>query len=178
MKLNFWKISVTPLVVGLIAAILLIIDGTIAPIFKVGASFMWIAFINWNLFFGSSDTDRLKAVPGFIIGYVSANLIINFGNYFSIFSNAKIINTMIASVIAVFIINALVMYFQHAKKYFLDSIPAIFVGIALTFSGAGISLKAYDLSLLLIIMIYGILGLLCGFYTNYFVKKINAKHIF
>jgi len=175
MKTNFWKISVTPLVVGLIAAILLIIDGTIAPFFKVGASFMWIAFISWNLFFGSSDTDRLKAIPGFVLGFISANLIITFGNYFSLISNAKIINTMIASVIAVFVINALVMYFQHAKKYFLDSIPAIFIGIALTFSGAGISLKAYDLSLLLIIIIYGILGLLCGYCTNYLVKKINKK---
>jgi hypothetical protein len=140
MKLNFWKISVTPLVVGLIAAILLIVDGVIAPFFKVGASFMWIAFINWNLFFGSNNLDRWKAIPGFVLGFISANLIIAFGNYFSLITNGKIINTMIASIVAVFIINALVMYFKHAKKYFLDSIPAIFIGIALTFSGAGISL--------------------------------------
>lgn len=175
MKINFGKISVTPLVVGLIAAVLLVVDGTIAPFFKTGASFMWIAFINWNLFFGSSSLDRLKAIPGFVLGFISANLIILFGNYFSIISDAKIINTMIASIIAVFIINALVMYFQYAKKYFMDSIPAIFIGIALTFSGAGISLKAYDLSLLFIIVIYGVLGLLCGFYTNYFVNKILKK---
>jgi len=46
MKINFWKISVTPLVVGLIAAALLIIDGMIAPFFKIGASFMWVAFVD------------------------------------------------------------------------------------------------------------------------------------
>jgi len=175
MKINFWKISVTPLVVGLIAAALLIIDGMIAPFFKIGASFMWVAFINWNLFFGSGNLDRWKAIPGFILGYISANLIIIFGNYFNIISGAKIINTMIASIIAVFIINALVMYFQNAKKYFLDSIPAIFVGIALTFSGAGIALKANNLSLLWIILIYGVLGLLCGYFTNIFVNKLLKK---
>ena len=96
------------------------------------------------------------------MGYISANLIIGFGNYFGV-------------VIAVFIINALVMYFQNAKKYFLDSIPAIFIGIALTFSGAGIALKANNLSLLWIILIYGVLGLLCGYFTNIFVNKLLKK---
>jgi len=64
---------------------------------------------------------------------------------------------------------------KKAQKFFMDSIPGIFVGIALTFSGAGISLPMSSPKLLIIIIVYGVLGLLCGLGTNFFSEKINSK---
>ena len=172
---KFIKISITPLVVGVIAGTLVFTDSLIAPLFIAGASFTWIAFVNWTVFFGASNIERLKAIPGYIIGFLAANAIIIIGDNLSNIVDFKLINISIMTVLAVFIVNFIVMYFDKAKKLFLNSIPGIFVGIAMTFSGAGQQLAANNMSLLLIIIVYGILGLLCGLGTNFFVKKLNTK---
>ncbi|MDD2627748.1 MAG: DUF1097 domain-containing protein [Clostridia bacterium] len=169
------KASVASIVIGTIAAILVIVDSFIASLIIAGTSFTWIAFINWTVFFNSELHERMRAIIGYIIGYFSANAIIFIGNSMGNLFDFKIINVSLASVMAVFIINFLVIYFQKAKKLFIDSIPGIFIGIALTFSGAGIMLEASNLKLLLIILIYGVLGLLCGLGTVHFTNKISDK---
>lgn len=170
---NYFKISSTALAVGIVAFVLVFIDSIIAPLFIVGASFTWMAFINWTVFFGSKKVDRYKGIIGFIIGYLSANSIIFLSNWLNGFIKINIINISLSTLIAVFLINFLVMYFENAKKFFMDSIPGIFVGIALTFSGAGVYIAASDLKLLLIILIYGSLGILCGVSTNYLSNKFK-----
>jgi hypothetical protein len=170
---NFIKISATALAVGIIAAILVFVDSLIAPFFAVGISFTWMAFINWTVFFGSSKLEKFKAILGFIIGYLAANSIVFLGKWINNNIDFKIINISISTIIAVFIVNFLVMYFEKAKKLFMDSIPGIFVGIALTFSGAGIGIETTNLKLLIIILIYGALGILCGVGTNYLERKIK-----
>lgn len=172
---KFIKISVTPLVVGVIAAILVFVDSIVAPIFAAGISFTWMAFVNWTVFFNASLNERLRAIIGYVIGYLAANAIIFIQNNLGVLTSTKLINITIASILAVFIINMLVMYFDRAKKLYLDSISGIFVGIALTFSGAGISMQANNPKLLLIIIVYGMLGLLCGLATNFFSSKISKK---
>jgi len=172
---KFIKTSVTPLVVGLIATTLVFTDSLIAPFFMAGASFTWMAFINWTVFFRSSFIDRVKAIIGYIIGYLSANAIVLIGTNLGNVMRLKLINISVASIIAVFLINFFVMYFDKFKKLFMYSISGIFVGMALTFSGAGVSLQVNDPKLLLIIIVYGVFGLLCGIGTNFFVDKINKK---
>lgn len=172
---KFLKISVTPLVVGVIAAILVFTDGLIAPLFVAGASFTWMAFVNWTVFFGSPLIDRVKAIIGYIIGFLAANAIVLIGTSLDNIISLNLTNIAIGNIIAVFLINFVVMYFDRAKKLFMDSISGIFVGIALTFSGAGVSLQVSDPKLLLLLIVYGILGLLCGLGTNFFVGKINKK---
>jgi len=168
-----FKNSVKPLVVALIAAMLVFIDSLIAPLFLTGATFVWIAFINWNQFFGSNFIDRFKAIIGYIIGFFCANAMITIGNNIDNIFNVNLINISLGVILAVFIINFFMMYLEHVKKLFLDSIPGIIVGIAITFSGAGVFFSANDPKLLIIIIIYGILGLLSGLATNFFVQKIN-----
>ena len=172
---KFIKNSVTPLAVGIVAAVLVFLDSLIAPLFLAGASFTWIAFVNWTVFFSSNGVERFKAIIGFIIGFISANAIVFIGNNLSNIIDIKLINISIMSIFAVFLINLLVMYFDKAKKLFLDSIPGIFVGIAMTFSGAGQQLTVTSINLLGIIIVYGILGLLCGLSTNFLVKKFNSR---
>lgn len=171
---KFLKISIPSIVVALIATLVVFLDSLIAPIFLSGASFVWIAFINWTVFFNATVIERIKALIGYIIGFWVANFMILFGSIGGILS-FKIINISIATLLGVFIANLLVMYLDKAKKVFLNSIPGIFIGISITFSGAGIKLIPSSLEMFWIIMIYGILGLLCGFLTNFFTKKLALE---
>lgn len=162
-----------PITVGLVASILVIIDSFLAPLFSEKGSFTWVAFISWTVFFSATNNERLRAIPGYVIGFLSANLINILTDFFSKGLTFNIINVAVGSVIAVFIVNTLVMFLDKGKKFWIDSISGIFVGIAISFSGAGVSMAMSDYKLLLIILIYGILGLLSGFCCMYFSKKIN-----
>lgn len=160
--MKFVNVSKKPLAVGIVVAVLAILDILIAPIFAEGKSFAWIAFLGWNIFFGSTLLERGKALLGIIIGYLCANAIVILSNCFG-----NIVSVSVATVLAIFIINFLAMYLENAKKLFLDSIPGVFLGIAATFSGAGIGLATNSFVLFEILIIYGILGVLCGLSTNF-----------
>jgi hypothetical protein len=67
------------------------------------------------------------------------------------------------------------MFLELAKKCWLGSIPGIFVGISVTFSGAGIGLPVYSLTLLEIIVIYGILGHLSAWAMGKLVETFKIK---
>jgi len=158
---KFIKTSIKPIVVGVIAALLGIVDSLVAPLFVAGANFIWVAFVNWTAFFGASINERLRAIAGYVIGILSAIAIVKLGNW-------------VGAILAILIVNTVVVYFEHAKKLFIDSIPGIFIGIALTFSGAGVGLSVDSPTLWGIIIVYGIFGLLCGIGTNYFSKKLSS----
>lgn len=163
------KLTRKSIVVALIAGLLVIFDGVIADLLKHDGSFTWVAFVSWTVFFGASTKERLKAIPGYIIGFLAAIAIIKLGNIFGAFLPLSILGVAIGSVIATIIINFACMEIEIIDKYFPISISGIFVGIAMTFSGLGVGLSptTFENSILMlfIIIVYGILGLLSGWAT-------------
>lgn len=162
--------------IGLIAGLLVLLDGIISKALSVSGSFVWVSFVSWTVFFGSTTNERIRAIPGYIVGFILAIAIIYFGNFLNSIFDWKIFGVAISSILATAIINFACIYFEKLKKIYLDSINGIFVGIAMTFSSLGIGLNPDSLSncitMLLIILIYGILGLLSGYVT---LKVINSK---
>jgi len=165
------KFSVNSLAVAIIVSLLVVADYFTAPLFFAGASFIWVAFINWNVFFKATLAERGKAIIGFIIGFGAANATVFISTHVGSITGIAIVG----SIVAVFIVNWFIMYLDYAKKLLLDSIPAVFLSFALAFSGAGVSMKVSDPKLLLLIVVYGIFGLLCGLGTNFIASNINKR---
>ena len=157
------------IVIGIIAGLLVLIDGILVNIMGWSGSFVWVSFVSWTVFFGATVDERIRAIPGYIIGFILAIIIINFGSFLNGIFDWNIFGVAISSIFATALINYLCIYFEKLKKVYLNSISGIFVGIAMTFSSLGIGLNPNSLSnaitMLLIILIYGILGLLSGYAT-------------
>ena len=171
---KFWEISKKPLRIAIIATIGCLLDFLIARLFIKGASFTWVGFIFWTLFFGASVKDRIKGLIGAVIGFVSAIFIMLISNAFTL--NIWIIS--ISTLVGVFLINGLVMYLEKTEKFWTNSISGIFIGISLTFSGFGIGLNPLNdvkeaFIMLGILVVYGVLGMLYGFLsiTNFKNKR-------
>ena len=166
------KITRKAIIIAIIAGILVLCDGIIAKLLNQTSSFTWVAFVSWTVFFGATTKERLKAVLGYILGFLSAVAIIKIGN---LFSGINTLYIAFGSILATMIINFVIMQLENVEKYFPISISGIFVGIAMTFSGLGVGLTIDTLEnsilMLAIIMIYGILGLLCGWATLKFGTK-------
>lgn len=167
------KLTKKAISIGIIAGLLVLIDGIITQFLPVSGSFVWVSFVSWTVFFGSSVNERIRAVPGYIIGFLLAIIIINLGNILNNIVSLNILGVALSSILATAIINFICIYFEKLKKIYLDSISGIFVGIAMTFSSLGIGLNPDNVKnsiiMLLIIVIYGILGLISGYAT----LKIN-----
>lgn len=166
------KITRKAIVIGIIAGLLVLFDGIITKLLNQTGSFTWIAFVSWTVFFGATMKERLKAVVGYIIGFLAAVAIMKLGN---IFSGINTLYIAFGSILATMIINFAVMELENVEKYFPISISGIFVGISMAFSGLGIGLTVDTLGnsllMLAIIVIYGILGLLSGWATLKFGTK-------
>ena len=167
------KITRKALVIAIIAGILVLLDGMLTKLFNQdGASFTWVAFVSWTVFFGATTKERLKAIVGYLIGFLSAVAIMKLGN---LFSGINIPAVAFGSILATMIINYLCIELERIEKFFPISVSGIFVGIAMTFSGlgAGLTINTLNSSLLMlaIIVIYGILGLLSGWATLKFGIK-------
>ena len=172
---KFIGLSKKPFVIGVIASILYIIDALIGGLLVKGGSFMWVAFAVWTVFFGVSLKDRVKAFIGVVIGFLSAVLMMFITSMFTL----NVYTISISCLLGVFVANMGVMYFEHASKFMLDSISGIFVGIMLTFSGLGKGLSPLAsfgeaMTMLAVILIYTVLGLLCGYFSIFFSKD-SAK---
>ena len=167
------KITRKAIVIAIIAGLLVLFDRIISKLFNQSGSFTWIAFVSWTVFFGATMKERLKAIVGYIIGFLAAVAIMKLGNLFSFIPN--ILGIAIGSILATMIINFLCIELENIEKYFPISISGIFVGIAMTFSGLGVGLTVDTLGnsilMLAIIVIYGILGLLSGWATLKFGTK-------
>ena len=164
----FKKYFKTPLVVGLIAAFIVFSDSQITPWLAPGKNFAWIGFISWTVFFVSPLRERVKAIPAYCIGFLAANLIIYLGG---VFSNWGII-AFLAATLASALVNFLIMFFEHAKKIFLDCMSGIFVGISATFGIFGTGIPIWSGTTISIVVIYGIIGLLSGFMFDKTCRKI------
>ena len=170
------KITRKAIVIAIIAGILVLLDSIISKLLGQTASFTWIAFVSWTVFFGVTMKERLKAVLGYVIGFLSAIAIIELGNLVS-FMQFNILNFIIAigSIMCTMIINYLVIELEKTEKIIPYSVSGIFVGIAMTFSGLGVGLSPNTLEnsflMLAIIVIYGILGLASGLATLKFGIK-------
>jgi len=171
------EITKKALVISIIAGILVLCDGLITSIFKLEGSFTWVAFISWTVFFGATTKERMKAVVGYVIGFISAVTIIYLGNWLN-FIPINIFSVTLGSLLATMLINYLCIELERVDKHFPISTSGTFVGIALTFSGLGIGLGVdtiqNSITMLSIIVAYGILGLLSGWATLKFGMK-NKK---
>lgn len=163
------KISKKALITAIVAGVLVLCDGIITKIFNQTASFTWIAFISWTVFWRATTKERLKAVLGYLIGFIAAAIIIKLG---SALAGINTLYIAFGSILASFIINFLVMELENIEKYFPISFSGIFVGMSITFSGLGIgaTINTIESSLfiLAIIVIYGVLGLISGWTTSKF----------
>jgi len=169
------KITRKAIVIALIAGILVLCDGLITRLLGQNATFTWVAFVSWTVFFSSSIEERERAILGYIVGFLAAYAIINIGNLLS-FINFNVFGIVaIGSLIATILINYLCIEFEKLHKFIPVSTSGIFVGISMTFSGLGIGLTPNTLenSLLMVIIIvtYGILGLLSGWATQKYSSK-------
>lgn len=70
--------------IGIIAGILVLLDGIITKKLNIVGSFTWGAFVSWTVFFGESIKERLKAIVGYVIVFLSAVAIIKLGNLFGV----------------------------------------------------------------------------------------------
>jgi len=168
---KIWKYLKMPVVVGIIASIIYIIDSFLGKALVEGSSFMWVAFVSWTIFYGVSLKDRVKALIGNVIGFLFGVLMFHSSSFFS----GSVFGISIAGLLFVFLANGGMMAFPHFKKVWLDSISGIFMGVFLTFSGLGVSLYPTTTSnaflQLAIILIYSLFGLIAGFLCTVFSKK-------
>ena len=169
-------ISKKPLVIAIIAVVVCIIDSFLARIFVKGASFMWVAFLFWTVFFKASINERIRGYIGAVLGFGFALLMMWITSLFTL--NIYVIS--ISTILGVFLVNGLVMYFEHTKKFWTNSISGIFLGISLTFSGLGQKLSPLSsgkdcLTMISIILIYGIIGMVCGYLSIWFTSKKGSE---
>ena len=174
--IKFYELSKAPIVVGTVAAVLFIVDSLISPLFDLGRGFMWVAFVAWTISAMFGWQDKVKLIIGNVIGFGAAVGMIYFGQIF----DASVVGVAIAATTGVFLFNGLVMYFDNFKKFWLSSIVGIFMGIFLTFSGLGVSLGAETaadaFTLLGILLLYSILGCICGTVHIWWAKRWNARN--
>jgi len=173
---KFVQISMPPLILSTIAALLFAVDALIAPLIVPGASFMWVAFVSWTVFFAVGFKDRIKAMIGYVIGYLAAIAMFAFGGLFDV----QVLGISIAGMLGVFLVNFVALHFENFKKVWMNSMSGLFVGMFLVFSGLGIGMNPLTsvgdaLTMLGIIMLYGVLGLLCGLGSIYFVNKFKKS---
>lgn len=166
-----WKYLKMPLIVGIIASCIYVIDNFLGNALVKGGSFMWVAFVSWTIFYGVSFSERIKALIGNIVGFLFGLLMFHSSSFF----NGSILGISISGLLFVFLANGAMMFFPHFKKVWLNSISGIFMGVFITFSGLGVSLYPSTVSnsflQLGIILIYSTLGLIAGFLCTYFGKE-------
>ncbi len=167
---KFWKYFKMPVVVGVIASVIYIIDTFLGKALA-GGSFMWVAFASWTIFYGVSLDERIKALIGNVIGFLFGVLMFHASSFF----DGSVFGISIAGLLFVFLANGAMMFFPKLSKLWIGSISGIFMGVFLTFSGLGVSLfpTTFTNALLQLatILIYSTFGLIAGFICTYFGKE-------
>ncbi|MBO5394666.1 MAG: hypothetical protein J6A28_02035 [Clostridia bacterium] len=171
----FLKWFAYPLLIATLASIAFVCDAIIGSVIA-GASFLWVAFIVWTVFFVAKFKDRVKGLLGILIGFAIASGMMLITSSFT--ANLWVIS--VSALLGVFVGNFAAMHFEKADKFWLSSVSGIFVGMSLSFSGLGIGMSpmngASEAFLMLgIIMIYAVLGLTLGFFSMLGKKYIDKK---
>ena len=170
------KMLVYGLAIATIVTVMSAADCFIAPCFFKGTSFMWITFISWTLFSGQPKSERMKAIIGYIIGYFAANGMVWLANSFEILTKLQSPVLPMGFLAVGFVFNMLIAMYGNYTNKFLNSIPAMFLGLSFTFSGVGVGFNPGNLSSLVIIIIYGMMGVLACFACDFCAKKfIKSK---
>lgn len=172
----FLKFFAIPLLIAVIASVLYIVDCFVAGLFVSGSTFLWAAFIIWTIFYGAKVKDRIKGLIGVLLGFLCAVLMMTITGSFTL----NLATISISCLLGIFIVNGAVMFLDKLDKFWLSSITGVFAGIALTFSGLGIGLSPMvsftsALTMVGILIVYTILGLLCGYFSTLGTEKIKAK---
>ena len=172
----FLKFFAIPLLIAVLAGALYIFDALVGNALVAGGSFMWVAFAVWTVFYGAKLKDRIKGLIGIVIGFGSALLMMAITSSFTL----NISTISISCLLGVLLVNFLVMFMDKLDKIWLSSITGAFVGIFLSFSGLGIGLAPLSsvksaFLMLGIIVIYAILGLICGYFSIDVTNKVKAK---
>ena len=102
-----------PLLIAFIASALYLLDALIVGIFINGASFMWVGFAVWTVFYKASIQDRFKGLLGIIIGFFCAIIMMLITNSFTL----NIATVSVSCLLGVFVMNGLIMTFDHLKKF-------------------------------------------------------------
>ncbi len=174
---TFLKFFAMPLLIAVVATVLYVIDSLLAGVFVEGASFMWVGFAVWTVFYGANIKDRIKGLIGIVVGFLSAILM----NLITASFSVNIATISVSCLLGVFVVNGIVMYMNHLDKFWLSSVTGAFVGIFLTFSGFGVGLNCIasvteSLLMLAILLIYAVFGLICG-YISITVQNIVAEKL-
>lgn len=173
---TFLKFFAMPLLIAVVATVLYIIDSLLAGVFVQDASFMWVGFAVWTVFYGANIKDRIKGLIGIVVGFLSAILM----NLITASFSVNVATISISCLLGVFVVNGIVMYMNHLDKFWLSSVTGAFVGIFLTFSGFGVGLNCIasvteSFLMLAILLIYAVFGLICGYISITVQNVVNEK---
>lgn len=167
------KPLIMSLATGIIAVFLAVADFFVAKCLYPGASFLWVAFISWAAFGNISTREKISALPSYVIGFIVAFLMGSITSSLEIMIKIYIL----ASCVSIFIFNVLIVYLSNFRQFKAFSVSAIFLGLALAFSGLGVNLRMdsfrHAMIMLGIILIYGALGLLAGELLGKLSKRLD-----
>ena len=173
---TFCKYFAVPVAIAVIASVLCIIDAFLARAFVEKGNFMWVAFAIWTIFYGATMGERIRGLIGIVIGFLVAIIM----NLITASFTLNLSYLSISCLLGVLVMNFAVMFLNHTKKIWTNSVTGVFAGIFLTFSGLGIGMSpTTDVKtcflMLAIIVVYAILGMICGFFSIYFTNKAKGK---
>jgi hypothetical protein len=157
------KKIIMPVTVTIISGVLFLIDSSISHFFSAAHSFTWVAFVNWTVFFMASDIERIKAFPSYTIGFLGANAMILLGNMGG--------GGIAVVAVAVAVISGIIYVMGYVKYLHISS---MFLGISLTFALSQYDIAPFSITMVGVILIYGLLGLISGWIcvkAQEFVKK-------
>lgn len=164
----------------LISCLMILIDCVFCAFVYPGKLFVWIAFASWTVFFTSDVKDKVKAIPGYLIGAIASVGIMILSDFiFSFFKfeiNGQSVTSMIASLIIIFC----VMLLHEFNIFKFTSINSIFIGSWLVFSGLGVAMYPNSfvetLIIFAIIIGYSVMGLIAGYLSMLACKKTNKLY--
>lgn len=161
------------LFVGIQGAIAQIIDNLIvgSGVFPVGMiGFSWIAFLAWATYFlmGCNIKGGIKALLCFGVGIIVGITIISLGKQFYFLKQ-------LSFPISIIIVVTGCMFLEKVPP--VDSIAAIFIGCGIFFGFINYVPNANYINASLIILGYGIFGIICGWTTIMFRTWYEKNNI-
>lgn len=154
------KFVVIPLIIGVLALLIQILDQLVSPLMPPSPNFgfSWIAFQAWAVYFlaGCNVKGGIKALIGYAVGITASILIMNMGVWFAPLK-------FFSLPLAVGIVAFLLIFFE--KTTWLNLIPSMFIGAGAYFAFMSYIPGATFTNAALTEMVYCVIGLIFGFIT-------------